>query len=249
MAMTHPVPTVAYRPKAEIKHSLAGAFAGVFFGSFFLLGGGVTLSSGVQIWGEELTLFHEGVRTEGTVMGRRISDDPENPEGILTVQFLASLPGSPSSALVQKDISVAAKHYEQLAPGQDVLLLHSRTNPGLFRLADETHHSGLPFFFLIGGFFTFLGGLFIIGSLWCFFELIQLACRGKSRPGWLENRWVETDGEGAKSFCVSYRFLTPSGDPQIGAEVSRRAFHELPPGSPVTVRTVPGRPEIYRLKL
>ena len=135
------------------------------------------------------------------------------------------------------------------APGQDVAILHSRAAPGLFRLVENSEFGNLTLIGLCGVILASIGGFFLVGGLWGFWVLILLACRGKNQPGWVVDRWEEPTADGDSSFCVSYRFLTPSGDPQIGAEVSHRAFHELPPGSPVTVRTVPGRPEIYRLKI
>jgi hypothetical protein len=213
------------------------------------------LFAGVLLWGgylevaQELSLRRDGVRTDARVMARRIEDDPEDPKQLLTLQYEASMPGSPPLTKYQADVSVGALRYEQLAPGEDVGILHSRIHPRVFRLADSPPYGVIFLTSLTGLFISIVGVCLVVGGLWSFWVLILLACRSDIQHGWLVDRWEETTVDNDTNFCVSYRFLTASGDQRLAAEVNRRAFHQLRPGSPVQVRAVRGRPEICWLQL
>lgn len=224
--MPEPSPAVSSRPRARSRTNSASAFSCLVFGSWTVLFAGVLLWLGYLEVAQELSLRRDGVRTDARVMGRRI-------------EFTK----------YRADVSVGAERYQQLAPGQDVVILHSRTHPRVFRLADTPPYGVIFLEGLFGVLFSIMGVFFIVGGLWSFWVLILLACRSDIQHGWLVERWEETTADHDTNFCVSYRFLTASGDQRLAAEVNRRAFHQLRPGNPVQVRAVRGRPEICWLQL
>lgn len=247
--MTDPAPAASSRPTAMVNASWFGGVVAIASGSLFMLGGVLCLQSCGQIVAQELDFLRHGASTEAEVVAHHVTVEAESPEAILTLQYAAPLPGSPSSATYRQEVSVSAERYEQLGLGKQVLIRYSRPDPTQFRLAEDPPISGLALSSFFGSFFTIVGSLHLVAGLCCFFYLVVLACRGENQHGWVVDRWEEPISDDTTNFCVSYRFLTASGDQQLAAEVNRRAFHQLRPGSPVKVRAVRGRPEIRQLQL
>jgi hypothetical protein len=249
-AMTPPASFQAPRPSLNFPYSWARSIVFLTFLWWAPLVAGLTLWAGLNTVVDEFNLQREGVTTAAVVMAhRRSSSETHNTDRILTLLYMARLPGSPTPVFYQQEATVNAERYLRLAGGRSVLIRHSHPNPTLFRLADDPPWPELgQRMFLFG-----LALLFCVplsGEIVGMTALILLAFRADTLPGRLVDLWEEDNDDGDPVFCVSYCFQPPGSGPRFAAEVlHRRAFHALQPGDPVMVRAVRGRPEICQLKL
>lgn len=207
---------------------------------------------------EENRLRADGVITTAVVVRSRERYD----ENLHVTHFLSLAYKAPSGAgqsdhSFLREIEVSAKYYRSTPDSSAVPLRYLRTDPAVSRLE---HHVGLGRLIGAGLATAFLavllgiGGVFVLLGLQDCSELIQLACFGRSIPGRVVHRWINTVYNGTDG-CVdehyiSYVFQPPNGPAQlVKKHVIAEVYQGLSPGSEVLVEFVPQRPAIHRLVL
>jgi hypothetical protein len=147
---------------------------------------------------------------------------------------------------------VALSTRQDLPPESRVSVRYSATDLEVVRLEGQSKTFQvilLTCMMLFGGLFVSIGVWLVYSSWWEIRQARVLARRGEMTGGSLIDRWIETDSDGDKEYCVAFRFAVP-GEPEVTtAEYNRKAYNTLQVGDPVQVRYLPGQPETRCLKL
>ncbi|UCG12752.1 MAG: DUF3592 domain-containing protein, partial [Deltaproteobacteria bacterium] len=192
-----------------------------------------------------------GVTTEAVVISRRIDEDSEDDTYYVTYDYWVPLPQGDRARLTQEE-SVDSDTYQVLVPESRVTVRYAATSPEVARLKGQS--KVFEVILLIA--FMLFGGLFVAIGVWLVYSAWQdihngrvLAQHGEIITGNVTDRWIETDSDGDKEYCVAFCFSVP-GEPEITtAEINRTAYDTLQEGDSVQVRYVPGKPEICRLEM
>lgn len=199
-------------------------------------------------WGEHALLKNSGETLEGVIVDRRIDQDSEGDTYYVVYEYLAPV-GFGDHQWFSREESVRRKTYNALSVETQVSIIYAPSEPGLARLASELRPPfGLLFMSAFGGLFVVIGLVLMRGGWQQLEQASALHRRGQVTQGRLLDRWIETDSDGDREYCVAYCFR-PTGRPQvIRAEYNRAAYEALNPGDMVSVRYLPNRPDVSRLE-
>jgi hypothetical protein len=199
-------------------------------------------------WGEYRLLKNSGETVEGVIIERRIDEDSDGDTYYVTYQYLAPV-GLGDRGRFSREQSVRRKTYNALPIETRVSIIYAPSEPGVARLAGELRP---PFYLLFmaafGGLFVVIGLVLLVGGWEQLSQASALRRRGQVTQGTLLDRWIQTDSDGDREYCVAYSF-TPTGGPQVTrAEYNRAVYEALNPGDLVSVRYLPKRPDVSRLE-
>lgn len=245
--ITRPTPQ---RPPRSFFGEGCGLLFGLGWTGFSLLFVFIPIAIFVTEWQTANLLRDTGVTTEAVVISRRIKEDSDGDSYYVTYGYRVPIKGDQMQLTHEESVSVDL--YQELVPESRVTVRYSNTNPDIVRLEGRSRVFEtvlLTGFGLFGVLFVLVGG-WLVRSSWRELHQARLLARhGQLAIGQVTERWIETDSDGDKEYCVAFRFAEP-GRPEITtAEYNRKAYDALQVGDAVQVRYVPGQPEICCLDL
>jgi hypothetical protein len=250
-----PVSFASTRPDPKQRPNLVGGGCDLLFGlgwtGFSLLFVIVPLAVLIAEGRTARLLNETGVTTEAVVINRRIDSDSDGSTYYVTYRYDVPLPQGYRSRLTHTE-SVSRKMYEAMPIESRVTIRYAADDPAVARLAGRSRTMELVFmifFLLFGGLFVLIGVAMVYSSGQGVNNARALARRGETTTARLTERWIETDSEGDKQYCVAVRFAVPGRPDVTVAEYNRRAYDRFFEGASISVRYVPDRPEICRLEI